>query len=164
VGRRRDESPRALERGDPRDRFPHRANARILSYLAQGAALSSAPSSHNVDEYVLRTHPDLAEALTSLARPLGVAPRAAYGYFVLATRGGVLFAAALGTETLGLRVPARTWPLALEYGGVPWPEAGDDWVRFDAWDADVPARQHAGDLRYFIEAAFHDAVAVEQAS
>jgi len=62
VGRRRDESPRPLDRGEPRDKFPHPANASVLACLADGAVLSAAPSVYDVDEDVLRTHPDLEEA------------------------------------------------------------------------------------------------------
>jgi len=136
---------------------PHPANAPVLRYLAHGAAVSAIPSAHNIDDYVLRTHPDLTEALERLGHTLRVPPGAAYGYAVLAAPGGVLFAIALGIATLGVRLPERAWPLALEFGAVPWAEPGDDWVRFDPWDADVPARQHTGDLRYFIELAFEHA-------
>ena len=160
MGRRRDESPRPLDRGEPREKFPHPLNAPVLAYLADGAAISDAPSAHNVDEYVLRTHPDVEEALTRLAADLDARARGAYGHPVLVTRHGILFALAAGTGTLGLRLPDRAWPMALEFGGMPWPEAGPDWVRFNAWDADVPARQHAGDLRYFTDVAFEHAVAL----
>jgi hypothetical protein len=158
MGRRRDESPRPLDRGDPREKFPHPLNAPVLAYLAAGAAISDAPGAHNVDEYVLHTHPDFEDVMTRLARELDARARGAYGYRVLTTRHGLLFALAAGTSTLGVRLPERAWPMALEFGGMPWPEAGPDWIRFSAWDADVPARQHAGDLRYFTEVALDHAV------
>jgi hypothetical protein len=77
----------------------HPANASVLRYLAHGAAVSASPSAHNIDEYVLRTHPDLTEALERLGLTLRLPPGAAYGYAVLAAPGGVLFAIALGTAS-----------------------------------------------------------------
>src|SRR6185503_8731139 len=114
---------------------------------------------YDVDDYSVRTHPDLADALAALGRDLGLPRRrAAYGVPVLASAGGVLFALARGTHSLAFRLRDREWPLAIEMGAVPWTEVGPEWVRFDAWDPDVPSRQHTGDLRYFAESALRYAI------
>ena len=109
----------------------------------------------------MRTHPDLAAALAALGRDVGVRRRAAYGVPVLATPRGVLFAIGHGTHSLGVRLADREWPLAIEMGAMPWPEVGPEWLRFDAWDVDVPSRQHTGDLRYFIDCAYRFALATD---
>jgi hypothetical protein len=164
VTARRDDAPTPFDVGDPRLEFPHPRNVTVLAHLAENAMDTGAPSGarFDVDDYSVRTHPDLADALAALGRDIGVLRRAAYGVPVLATGGGVLFALARGTHSLGLRLADRDWPLAVEMGAMPWPEVGADWVRFDAWDADVPSRQHTGDLRYFTESAQRYATETER--
>jgi hypothetical protein len=144
-------------------KFPHPANDTVLTHLAADAEYTGAPSGarYDIDDYAVRTHPDLVDALGALGRDVSLWRRAAYGLPVLATPGGVLFALARGTRSLGVRLPDREWPLAIEMGAVPWSELGPDWTRFDAWDADVPARQHTGDLRYFIDVAYRHARRLE---
>jgi hypothetical protein len=160
VSFRRDEVPSPFDVGDPRLKFPHSANAPVLAHLAEDAVYTGAPSGarYDVDDYSVRTHPDLADALDALGRDVGVRRRAAYGVPVLATPGGVVFALARGTHSLGLRLPDREWPLAIEMGAMPWLEVGPDWMQFNAWDADVPSRQHTGDLRYFTASAHRYAI------
>ena len=135
-----------FDHDDPRVTFPHPSNTLVLDHLAADAAGS---------------HPDLDDALAALGRDCGATRRAAYGVPVLATHGGVLFAVARGTRSLGLRLPDDTWVLAIEMGAVPWSELGPDWMQFDVWDPDVPSRQHTGDLRYFVEVAYRHATALE---
>ena len=159
----RDVPDPAFDVGDPRLKFPHPANAGALAHLAADAVYTGAPSGarYDVDEYSVRTHPDLADALAALGRDVGVRRRAAYGVPVLATPHGVLFAIGHGTHSLGVRLPDREWPLAIEMGAMPWTEVGPEWLRFDAWDAAVPSRQHTGDLRYFVECAYRFALGTD---
>ncbi|HYE91424.1 MAG TPA: hypothetical protein VEA38_10405 [Terriglobales bacterium] len=136
--------------------FAHPLNAAVLAYLAEGATPRAAPGhpAWDLDGYVLRTHPDLSEALVESAGPRGREfAGAAYGVVVLHA-GDLIVAAAPGMRHLLYRLPPESHPFAVEMGGRPAPEAGADWLVFDAWDADVPRRQHQGDLAYWCERAF----------
>lgn len=143
---------------DPVTRFPHPANVRILACLQSGAVRSASPSVYNVDECVLRTHPDLSERLFDIAGPRAThCQDAAYGHPVLAA-SGVVFAVAVSMNALLFRLPEDCWALGVELGGKPAEGAGTGWMAFDAWASARPARQHVDDLRYWCERAFAHAV------
>jgi hypothetical protein len=138
---------------DPAVRFPHPLNAGILAYLREGAVLSAAPGVYNVDEYVLRCHPDLMDAFEATAGARAPHCRgAAYGYPVLARRG-VIFGVAMSMRHMAFRLPDGAVPVALAAGGTPEPRAGDGWVVFGAWDTP--------DLAGWCARAFAHAVAIE---
>lgn len=54
-----------------------------------------------------------------------------YRYVAASTRH-IIFAFAIGTNTLAFRLDLRFHPQALAAGGAPYDECGDDWVSFSA--------------------------------
>jgi hypothetical protein len=93
----------------------HGANARVLSYLDGRSA-----------------HSDCAEILADAVRPLGdvqlfCPDPSAYRYVTASTKG-LVFGFALGMGTVAFRLDERMRARAIETGGEPLPECGDEWV------------------------------------
>ena len=82
----------------------------------------------------LSAHSDVAEALTAALTPLGDVqlfcpdPRT-YRIVAAATRG-VIFAVALGMNTISVRLDERMKARAVASGAVPDPGCGNEWVPF----------------------------------
>lgn len=87
-------------------------------------------------------HSDVADALGKALKPLGDVQLfcpdwGAYRY-VLASTKGIIFAVALGMNTVGLRLDERMKTRALASGGEPYPECGNEWVSFTLFRDDWP--------------------------
>jgi hypothetical protein len=136
---------------DPRLRFPHPDDARMLALLAEGAAADAAgPGPWSPGGWTLRTHPDLEEALRdAAAAPL----RHAYGIAVLAGRSGRIVAVARGARTIALLLDARDADAARTAGAEPDPDLGPGWWRVDAFDAAVPRATQRSRLATLAKAA-----------
>ena len=90
----------------------------------------------------LSAHSDIVEALGTALSPLGDIQHfcpdpAEYRYYVASTRG-VIFAVALGMNTIGFRLDERMKSRALASGGTPFPECGPEWVSFALFRNDWP--------------------------
>jgi hypothetical protein len=90
----------------------------------------------------LSAHSDVAEALTTALKPLGdvqvfCPDPQAYRYVAAVTKG-VIFAVALGMNTISFRVDARMKARAMASGAAPEPACGNDWVSFTLFRADWP--------------------------
>jgi hypothetical protein len=90
----------------------------------------------------LSAHSDIVDALAAALRPLGDVQRfcpdpQACGYELASTRG-VIFAVALGMNTIGFRLDERMKGRALASGGAPFPECGPEWVSFTLFRGDWP--------------------------
>jgi hypothetical protein len=90
----------------------------------------------------LSAHSDIVEALGAALKSLGdvqcfCPDPAEYRYVVASTRG-VIFAVALGMNTIGFRLDERMKSRALANGGVTFPEYGPEWVSFTLFRSDWP--------------------------
>jgi hypothetical protein len=90
----------------------------------------------------LSAHSDIVDALASALMPLGDVQRfcpdpQAYRYELASTKG-VIFAVALGMDTVGFRLDERMKTRALASGGAPFPECGPAWVTFTLFRDDWP--------------------------
>jgi hypothetical protein len=121
------------------------ANQAVLAYLEARARPAATPSVCALDQYELRTHPDLIKRLQEVA--VGTAGRlvAAFGVPVLVHPNGIIFALAFGASSLCLRLPPR---LLREVIARPaGPGLGDDWVAADPWLSALPRREGTQVLR-----------------
>ena len=90
----------------------------------------------------LSAHSDVVDALAIALRPLGDVQRfcpdpQTCRYEVVSTKG-VIFAVALGMNTVGFRLDERMKNRALASGGAPFPECGPEWVSFTLFRDDWP--------------------------
>jgi hypothetical protein len=90
----------------------------------------------------LSAHSDIVDALAGALMPLGDVQRfcpdpQAYRYELASTKG-VIFAVALGMDTVGFRLDERMKTRALTSGGAPFPECGPEWVAFTLFRDDWP--------------------------
>lgn len=102
----------------------------------------------------MSAHSDVVEALVTALRPLGDVQRFcpdphAYRSVVASTRG-VVFAVALDTNTVGVRLDERMEARALGSGGAPFPECGPGWVAFTLFRDDWPR----ADLEFWVRKAY----------
>lgn len=115
-------------------------NREVLAAIAGGAEPSrDGRGPWSPDGWVMRTHPDLAEALAAAAVDAGLLPQIAYGIDVLVDHGQRILAVAWGTSRVWLSIddgPAFT--RSLESGAVALDEVSG-WVAVDAWQVDLPA-------------------------
>jgi len=114
-------------------------NARVLAYVEP-----------------LSAHSDLADLLLDAVQPLGAvqlysSDPAAYRALIAATEG-IVFGFACGQSTVAFRLDERMRPRAIEMGGIPCPEAGEEWVAVlhPRPDADWPET----DLRFWARMAY----------
>jgi hypothetical protein len=120
--------------GDPKQRFPHLANAEVLAVLeALSAPLPTNPEDifREFDDYELHTHPELYDRLLKISRIL---PEqcfsAAYGYAILVTQGGVIFGVAGGIGHITLRLAPYMQPPDSVLDTRLYVENGLDWICF----------------------------------
>jgi hypothetical protein len=90
----------------------------------------------------LSAHSDIVDALAGALMPLGDVQRfcpdpQAYRYELASTKR-VIFAVALGMDTVGFRLDERMKTRALSSGGAPFPECGPEWVAFTLFRDDWP--------------------------
>jgi hypothetical protein len=90
----------------------------------------------------LSAHSDIVEALGSALTPLGdvqqFCPDPQEYRYVLVSTKRVIFAVALGMDTVGFRLDERMKTRALASGGAPFPECGPEWVAFTLFRDDWP--------------------------
>lgn len=90
----------------------------------------------------MSAHSDVADALAAALKPLGdvqlFCPDPQTYLYVAASTKGVIFAIALGMDTIGFRLDACMKTRALASGGVPYPECGNEWVSFTLFRDDWP--------------------------
>jgi hypothetical protein len=101
------------------------ANRAVLAHLEQKSA-----------------HSDIADVLAVAVKPLGDArlfcpDRQQYRYVVASTKG-VVFAFAVGMDTIAFRLDERMKSRALASGASAYPAGGPDWVSFILFRADWP--------------------------
>lgn len=118
---------------NPRTRFPDAVNGPLLAALAEGAGPSrDPPGPWTPGGWTLRTHPDLEEALRGKRKPSTVGY--AWGFSVLAGRGGRIFAVARSQSHLSWLLPGEEGRAAAEAAGAtPDPGLGQGWWTLDAW-------------------------------
>jgi hypothetical protein len=112
------------------------ANRAVLARLAEGAQRSSGGvGPWSPDGWVMRTHPDLTEHVE------GAAPddlRMVYGIACLVDPADRIYAVALGTGSLWLRVPSGpAYDDAVEGGSARPVDGLGGWVEVDAWRVDI---------------------------
>jgi hypothetical protein len=136
----------------PSIRAEHPQNAALLDFLRAQGSPPSGPDDYALGEWQLHTHPDLLDRLAQLASRAPL--HAAYGVPVLAYEG-IAAAAALGTSTLLVRLPAA--PTNLEVG-TPVPSLADHgWCAVDAWQSELPSAEGARRLSGAIQGALANA-------
>jgi len=90
----------------------------------------------------LSAHSDVAEALAKALKPLGdvqcFCPEPQQYRYVAASTRGIIFAVALGINTIAFRLDDRLKARALATGGAPFPEGGKEWVCFTLFRDDWP--------------------------
>jgi hypothetical protein len=90
----------------------------------------------------LSAHSDVADALATALKPLAdirlFCPGPQQYRYVVASTKGVIFALALGMNTIGFRLDERMKARALASGGMPYPECGDKWASFTLFRDDWP--------------------------
>jgi hypothetical protein len=90
----------------------------------------------------LSAHSDVVEALGAALKPLGdvqcFCPDPAEYRYVAASTKGVIFAVALGMNTIGFRLDERMKSRALASGGALFLECGPEWVSFTVFRNDWP--------------------------
>ncbi|MER6159633.1 hypothetical protein ABT147_29475 [Streptomyces sp. NPDC001868] len=114
----------------------HPQNAALLDFLRAQGAPPTGPNDYALGEWQLHTHPDLLDRLAQLAphAPL----HAAYGVPVLAHEG-IAAAAALGTATLLVRLPAVPADLKAD---IPIPSLAEHgWQAVNAWQSELPSAE-----------------------
>jgi len=90
----------------------------------------------------LSAHSDVAEALGASLKPLGdvqtFCPDGRQYRYIVASTNGIIFALAVGMDTVGFRLDKRMKERALTSGGIPNPRCGDEWVSFTLFRDDWP--------------------------
>ena len=86
-----------------------------------------------------------------------------HAYYLLHTRGGVMFGAAIGLSALMFRLPKQAVSGALVKGGEIFQEIGDDWVSFNPfWPEDADRSTLLSEMQHWCKLAYHHAVSLEQ--
>lgn len=90
----------------------------------------------------LSAHSDVVEALEAALEPLGdvqvFCPDCQQYRYVVASTKGVIFALAVGMNTIAFRLDERIKSRALASGGLPYAECGPEWVSFMLFRDDWP--------------------------
>jgi len=90
----------------------------------------------------LSAHSDIVEALGAALEPLGdvqiFCPDCQQYRYVVASTMGIIFALAVGMDTIAFRLDERMKARALASGGSPYAECGEDWVSFTLFRNDWP--------------------------
>ncbi|MDH5484603.1 MAG: hypothetical protein OEY43_05130 [Gammaproteobacteria bacterium] len=86
-----------------------------------------------------------------------------YAYYLAHTRGGVMFAAAIGLSALMFRLPKQAISGALVKGGEIIQDVGDDWVSFNPfWPEQENKKNIYQDMQHWCRLAFHHAVQLDK--
>lgn len=126
------------------------ANRPMLATLRRSA--EPARSEYRLGAFEQRVHPDVCERLDQLAA--GGRSVGAYGLCARVGRGGVLYAIAMGTGAIALRLPpSAAREAVMAHGGKPGADLGPDWVIADAWLSQLPGPDGTALLAGWLEAA-----------
>lgn len=87
-----------------------------------------------------------------------------YAYYLAHTRGGVVFAAALGLSALAYRLPNQAISGALAKGGELFKELGNNWVMFNPFWPERDNEHRVQELQHWCRLAYHHALALENPS
>jgi hypothetical protein len=129
--------------------FDHPANEELLEFL-EGQAEPSA--SMDLDGFELHAHPDVCERLVELAGELDEVPagwHAVFGVPALVTAGGAIYAFAIGSGGIGVRLPREHVHHHLNRHDIDLP----GWTVLDAWQTQLPGRIAGERLRETLLAA-----------
>ena len=88
----------------------------------------------------LGAHSDIVELLTKSLKPCGdvqVFSPGDYRYLTVSTQK-IIFGFAVGMDTIAFRLNQKMRAIAVETGGKPFPECGEDWIRFLPFRCDYP--------------------------
>ena len=90
----------------------------------------------------LSAHSDVADALSAALKPLGdvqiFCPDWQQYRYVVASTKGIIFALAVGINTVGFRLDERMKARALASGGAPYVQCGTQWASFTLFRDDWP--------------------------
>ena len=87
-----------------------------------------------------------------------------YAYYVGHTRGGVMFAAAIGLSGLMYRLPNQAMSGAFVKGGEVIKELGENWVNFNPFwpEEDQPNKNLVEEMKHWCKLAYHHAISLEK--
>jgi hypothetical protein len=102
----------------------------------------SIPANRAVFAYIkdLHAHSDIVGPLIAAVKPLGdvqVFSPDSYRYLTVSTQK-IIFGFAIEMHTIAFRLNKKMKAIAIETGGKPFPECGEDWVRFLPFRGDYP--------------------------
>ena len=145
-----------MRRREPREpESPDDAKLRAVLRRQSVEPSDQQRSSWDIDAYELHAHPDLIDRLRELSEgsERSVAPM--FGLPVLVRPGGHVFAIAVGTSTLLLRLDEEPTDVRLPSKPGWFDLAG--WFALDAWQPDLPSTEGFRVLRDLMRRAFEQA-------
>ena len=90
----------------------------------------------------LSCHGDIAQALTRSMKPCGdvqiYSPDIKHFRYVTVSTQKIIFGFGIGMDTIAFRLNKKMKAIAVQTGGKPFPECGDDWVSFEPFRCDWP--------------------------
>ncbi|HEX5635672.1 MAG TPA: hypothetical protein VFY78_01175 [Gammaproteobacteria bacterium] len=129
-------------------------NATLIEYLQK-----ERPSAHSDMVELLVKSADGLQAVTFFCPDTDN-----YAYYLAHTRGGVVFAAALGLSALAYRLPNQAISGALAKGGELFKELGNNWVMFNPFWPERDNEHRVQELQHWCRLAYHHALALENPS
>lgn len=84
-----------------------------------------------------------------------------FAYHLAHTRGGVVFAAALGLSALVFRLPKQALSGALAKGGEMFNELGENWIMFNPFWPERDDEHRLQEMQHWCRLAYHHALALE---
>ncbi|HEX5638038.1 MAG TPA: hypothetical protein VFY78_13175 [Gammaproteobacteria bacterium] len=84
-----------------------------------------------------------------------------FAYFLAHTRGGIVFAAALGLSALVFRLPKQAVSGALAKGGEMFSEFGENWIMFNPFWPERDDQYRLQEMQHWCRLAYHHALALE---
>jgi hypothetical protein len=137
----------AEQAGDPDALGLVGPNRDILDRIAEGATRAAdGAGPWSPDGWVMRTHPDLTEAIEAAATSaMSIRVELLYG-LASAVTGSLIVGVGIGTSAVWLRVPdGPAFDRARDEGARPV-EALTDWLSVDAWRVDLAAWLRASEI------------------
>jgi hypothetical protein len=119
--------------------------------------------------YQPSAHADIVDLLTKSAANLAdvnfyCPDTDNHAYYLAHTRGGIMFAAAVGLSGLLYRLPNQAISGALVKGGEIFKELGDNWVNFNPfWPEDENnSKTIVKDMQHWCKLAYHHALSMDK--
>ena len=84
-----------------------------------------------------------------------------FAYYLAHTRGGIVFAAALGLSALAFRLPKQAVSGALAKGGEMFNELGENWIMFNPFWPEHDDEHRLQEMQHWCRLAYHHALALE---